>query len=184
MSVVKSKRNASRFEAQHQLVLLRREVTNLALNQFGFSREKYEKQIARYAEQHKTASNLDEVVRRWRAKNEGFSEWFIKEEQTVVLDILRRITEEFTVGNSIFPCGTDEEISKAEIIERRLHMDKAIAHCYVLKQEIQYIMTTLPVDMNKFKRFSEMIDNEIALIKGVRKADNRFNKNKKKGDSV
>ena len=63
-------------------------------------------------------------------------------------------------------------------------MDKAIAHCYVLNQEIQYIMTTLPVDMNKFKRFSEMIDNEIALIKGVRKADNRFNKNKKKGDSV
>ena len=34
MSVVKSKRNTSKFEAQHQLIILRREVTNLALNQY------------------------------------------------------------------------------------------------------------------------------------------------------
>jgi len=183
MSVVKSKRKTSRFEAQHQLLILRNEVTNLAINQFGFSAEKYELQIKRYAEQHKTAANVDAVVERWRNKKDNFTAWFIAEEREVVLEILRRITEEFTVANSIFPNGADEEISKAEITERRLHMDRAIAQCFVLKQEIQYVMKVLPVDMNKFKRFADMIDTEITLIKGVRRSDNRFLKNQK-GESV
>lgn len=53
-------------------------------------------------------------------------------------------------------------------------MNNAIAECYVLKQEINYIIRTLPVDKNKFKRFGEAIDRQIALYKGVRQSDNRF----------
>jgi hypothetical protein len=71
-----------------------------------------------------------------------------------------------------------------EFCERRKHIDEAIAQCYVLKQELQYIIRTLPVDLNKYERFAAAIDKQIALYKGVRQADNRLlrqkpNKNKK-----
>ena len=65
-----------------------------------------------------------------------------------------------------------------EYCERRKHINEAIAGCYVLKQELNYVIRTLPVDINKFKRFSELIDEQIALYKGVRQKDNRFLKKK------
>ena len=57
-------------------------------------------------------------------------------------------------------------------------MDEAIAQCYVLKQELQYIIRTLPVDLNKYERFAVDIDKQIALYKGVRQSDNRLLKYK------
>ena len=41
-------------------------------------------------------------------------------------------------------------------------------------QELQYAIETLPVDVNKYSRFGEMIQTEINLIKGWRKSDNKF----------
>ena len=41
----------------------------------------------------------------------------------------------------------------------------------MLLQELQYIIETLPVDINKYTRFADSIQLEIALIKGWRKAD-------------
>ena len=57
-------------------------------------------------------------------------------------------------------------------------MDEAIAQCYVLKQELQYIISTLPVDINKYERVAVEIDRQIALYKGVRQSDNRLLKQK------
>lgn len=61
-----------------------------------------------------------------------------------------------------------------ELIERRLHQDKAIGQCYRLTQELQYAIETLPVDVNKYLRFATMIQTEINLLKGWRKSDNKF----------
>ena len=58
-------------------------------------------------------------------------------------------------------------------------MNRAIGLCYSLKQEIQYVIRTLPVDINKYERFAVEIDKQIALYKGVRLADNRLIKTKK-----
>ena len=173
MSVPKSKRKQSKFEAAHQLSKLRTEVTKLASLQFGFDADRYEKSIQRYAKNHKSAANVDEVVARYRRKMENFMKWFIPEERKAVIDLVREISKEFSVGNAIFPTR-DNPARIEEYNARRLHMDNAIACCYALKQEIHYIMETLPVDGNKYCRFADMIDKEIALIKGVRKADNRF----------
>ena len=60
-------------------------------------------------------------------------------------------------------------------------MNRAIGYCYTLKQELNYIIRTLPVDLNKFERFAEAIDKQIALYKGVRQSDNRLIKPKKNG---
>ena len=181
MGVPKSKRKESRFEAQHHYFRLRSEVTTLMLLDFGFSKEKYEASIERYRENHKSAENVEEVVERYKKKCESFNKWFIDKECDAVLDILRKIESEFTAGNSIYPSETPAKM--LEFCERRKHVDEAIAQCYVLKQELQYIIRTLPVDLNKYERFATEIDKQIALYKGVRQSDNRLIKpkpNKKK----
>lgn len=172
MSVPKGKRRQSRFEAQHCFYKLRTEVTNLMLQDFGFSPEKYKKQIEKYREMHRAADNVDEIVARYEKKCESFVKWFIDKECDTVLEILRNIESEFTQGNSIYPSDTPAQM--IEYVQRRCHMNNAIAQCYVLKQEIHYIIRTLPVDINKYKRFAETIDKQIALYKGVRQSDNRF----------
>ena len=44
---------------------------------------------------------------------------------------------------------------------------------------MNYIIRTLPVDMNKYERFAEEIDKQVVLYKGVRQSDNRFLKQRK-----
>lgn len=176
MGVPKGRRKESRFEARHHYFRLRSEVTNLMLLDFGFSVEKYRKNIERYREMHKAAQNVDEIVFRYEKKCESFAKWFIDKECDVVLEILRKIECEFTSGNSIYPSETPAKIM--EFCERRKHIDEAIAQCYVLKQELQYIIRTLPVDLNKYERFAVEIDKQIALYKGVRQSDNRLLKQK------
>jgi DNA-binding Lrp family transcriptional regulator len=149
---------------------------------FGFSQEKYAKQIERYKATHRTADNIDEIVARWQRKSDAFNQWFIDRECDAVLSILRDIESEFTFGNSIYPSDTLAKVP--EFIERRKHINAAISKCYVLKQELQYIIRVLPVDINKFTRFSDAIDKQIELYKGVRQADNRFLRPKAKKDKT
>ena len=176
MSVPKGKRKESRFEAQHHFYRLRADVTNLMLLDFGFSEEKYRKHIERYQETHAQAENVDEVVERYQKKCDSFKKWFIDRECDAVLEILRRIESEFTAGNSIYPSETPAKVM--EFCERRKHIDEAIAQCYVLKQELQYVISSLPVNINKYERLSVDIDKQIALYKGVRQSDNRLLKQK------
>lgn len=81
------------------------------------------------------------------------------------------------MANSIYPSETHAKL--LEFLTRRFYMNKAIGLCYSLKQEIQYVIRTLPVDINKYERFAIEIDKQIALYKGVRLADNRLIKPKK-----
>ena len=149
----------------------------LLLNDFGFSEDKYLAKIERYRQSHLNAENVEEVVKRWRAKNDSFNRWFIDEEGRKIIEIMREINQNFTMGNSIYPSDTPSKLF--EFVERRKYMNRAIGLCYALKQEIQYVLRVLPVDMNKFERFAEAIDKQIALYKGVRKADNNLLKKRK-----
>lgn len=182
MSVPKGRRKQSRFEAQHHFYKLRDEVTLLMLQDFGFSPEKYQDTIEYYRRCHEAADNVDEIVARYEKKNEAFNKWFIDKECDAVLNILRNIESEFTQGNSTFPSDTPARL--LEFVTRRYHMNNAIAECYVLKQELNYIIRTLPVDKNKFKRFGEAIDKQISLYKGVRQSDNRFLKKDVKNNTI
>lgn len=176
MAVPKGKRKESKFEAQHHFYRLRADVTNLMLLDFGFSEEKYRKHIERYRETHAKTGNVDEVVERYQKKCDSFKKWFIDRECDAVLEILRRIGREFTLGNSIYPSETPAKVM--EFCERRKHIDEAIAQCYVLKQELQYIISSLPVNINRYERLAVDIDKQIALYKGVRQSDNRLLKKK------
>ena len=171
MSVLKNKRKASQFEVFHHLYKMRREITDLLLRDFGYSCEKADKRLARmFGGRNYTELTEAEQERynRLKSKYDSFDDWFIYDERKEIVDCLRAITKEVFIANSIYPTCTEE------LIQRRLHQDEAIGHCYRLTQELQYAIETLPVDVNTYMRFGEMIQTEINLIKGWRKADNKF----------
>ena len=182
MSVPKGKRNESRFEARHQLEKIRDDLTELIMRDFGYSSEKFQKQIDKFSGR----KDVDEAVRenkieKWSIQRVNFDTWFVEKERDTLLSLLRDICTEFITGNNIYPSNNARI---AEYTERRLHMDRAIGSCYALLGELQYVIRTLPVDINKYKNMAKSIEHEIDLIKGVRQADNRFAKDdKERGDS-
>ena len=170
MSVLKSKRKPSQFEVFHQLTKLRKDITDLLLRDFGFDTVKAEKRLEkRYG---KPFEELDEKQQapytRQKRRWDAFDEWFIEDERKTIVNCLRAITREVYIANSIYPTVQEE------LTERRLHQDRAIGLCHTLTQELQYAIETLPVDVNQYLRFGEMIQTEVNLIKGWRKSDNKF----------
>lgn len=171
MSVVKRKRNESQFEVFHHLTKMRKEVTDLLLRDFGFDLDKVKAKTAKaFGEKpfeeftHEERGRCEKMM----SKNIAFAKWFIEDERKCIVDCLRTITAEVYAANSIYPTVPEE------LTERRLHQDRAIGQCYRLTQELQYVIETLPVDVNKYLRFANMIQTEINLLKGWRKSDNKF----------
>ena len=171
MSVLKAKRKSSQFEVFHHFYKTRKEITDLLLRDFGYDLERAEKRVAKlFGGKPYEELTPEEKVRydKLKAKNEAFDDWFIEDERKCIVDCLREITKEVFTANSIYPTVMEE------LVERRLCQDRAIGQCYRLTQELQYAIETLPVDVNKYLRFADMIQTEINLIKGWRKSDNKF----------
>lgn len=171
MSVLKAKRKSSQFEVFHHFYKTRKEITDLLLRDFGYDLERAEKRVAKlFGGKPYEELTPEEKVRydKLKAKNEAFDNWFIEDERKCIVDCLREITKEVFTANSIYPTVMEE------LVERRLCQDRAIGQCYRLTQELQYAIETLPVDVNKYLRFADMIQTEINLIKGWKKSDNKF----------
>ena len=177
-SVPVSRRGETGLEADHHLYALREEVTELILLDFGFSKEKYSEKIEKFRKAHEHSEHCDAIVARRKKKMDSFEEWFIDREADVILEMTRKIQTEFTMANSIYPSDTPARIG--EYCARRTHMNEAISTCYALMQELQYIGRTLPIDLNRFESAAASIQKQISLLKGIRKADNRFLKPKKR----
>lgn len=171
MSVLKAKRKPSQFEVFHHFYKMRKEITDLLLRDFGYDLERADsKALKMFGGKPYEELTPEEKARydKVKAKNEAFAEWFIHDERQVVVDCLRIIGDEIFVANSIYPTCTKE------LIERRIRQDRAVGQCYRLTQELQYAIETLPVDVNKYLRFADLIQTEINLLKGLRKSDNKF----------
>lgn len=173
MTVVKRKRKESRFQVFHHLAYTRREVTDFLLRDFGYDPEKALNRLLRSAGVNDPENLTDDQrtrLNKFRARDIAFHQWFIRDERKKIVDCLRDITTEVYVANNFRPEFVEEAA------ERRLHQDKAIGLCFALVQELQYAVETLPVDVNKYLRFADMIDEEIRLLKSWRKSDrSRFN---------
>lgn len=50
----------------------------------------------------------------------------------------------------------------------------AVGNCEQLLQEMQYVISILDVDVNKYLPYVDMIEKEIALLRAWRKSDNRL----------
>lgn len=174
MSVVKRKRKESQFEVFHHFYKVRKEITDLLLRDFGYSSKKSEEYLAKTFGKRPYHELNDAEKKHYddrKEKTNSFEEWFIIDQRDSVMDCLRSVQEHIFVANSIYPHY------KEELIERRIHQDRAIGQCNRLLQELQYAIETLPVDIDKYLRFSDGIEKEISLIKGWRKSDNKFAKN-------
>ena len=168
MSVPKGKRKESQFEVIKNFYKLRKEITDLLLRDFGYSQNKYEKRLEKLFG-GKPYEELNEKQKEHYNKklsiNNGFEEWFVAYQRDTVMECIKKATEYIFTANSIYPSILEE------LNERRIYQDKAIGQCYRLLQELQYTIETLPVDIEKYTRFSDMINKEIDLLKGWRKAD-------------
>ena len=175
-NVPKSKRKETNFITETNFKSLSKEIADLILNDFGYRGNKTQYKIDRYYNKHITDPNVNEICDVLNKKKESFETWFIDEEARRILDILRDIQKEFSLGNSIY---VSENPSKLfDFIARRYHITKAIGLCYDLKQEINFVIEILPVDKNRFVNFNKKINYQIALYKGVRQASNKFLKHK------
>lgn len=181
-NVPKSKRKKHDFETTKQMTLLRRDITELAINDFGYDPDRYQKMIDRYAYARKDQPNVEIAVAKMQARHDSFYEAFIEDEGRYLIGVWRDIVREFDAGNSIYPSG---KALIAEYCERRLHLDRCVGYIRDLKDELQYIAETLPVDKNKYDNLADRIGALIALVKGVRQASNKFLKAKpdEKSDS-
>jgi len=138
---------------------------------FGYDKERYEARIQKFADSITNFERKDDIVASMRAKNMAYYSDFLKEEIVITRDIMRKAICEFEIGNSIFPSGLAKV---AEFRERRKHLDECIGWLHAIKQELQYIAEILPVDKNKFVNISNDIEQAIVMVKGVRRAANKF----------
>ena len=176
-NVPKSHRKEHDFVAVHNLIKLRRDITELAIYDFGYDKDKYEKSIKNFEDRLKLDDDKKaQVIAKMRKKNESYFADFVEEETTVTRDLMRKAVFEFEMGNSLFPSG---DAVLMEFCEKRKHLNNAIGYLYCLKQELQYIAETLPSDKNRYITIIEDIAREVSLIKGVRRSANKFLKKKK-----
>ena len=80
-------------------------------------------------------------------------------------NLSRDIPLHLRAANSIWPS------CQLELDARRLELDKAIAACWMLMDELQYVAETLPADFNKFTKLALKIEELVNKIKALRKSD-------------
>lgn len=167
MSVLKNKRKASQFEVFHHAYQLRKDMTELILRDFGYKPRKVSTETK--DGQPKTEEQLARDLKS-EEKRVAFQQWYIADERDEIMNDLRCLMASITMANSIYPTSVEE------YTERRCYQDKAIGYCQRLLQELQYVIETLPVDVNKYTRFADEIQQEVALLRGWRKSDNKYKK--------
>ena len=118
MTVVKRKRKESPFEVFHHLTKMRKDITDLLLRDFGYSNEKFQKNLERkYG--GKPPDQLADIQRqnleRQKKRAEAFDEWFICQERNVIISCLHRINEHVYTANSIYPSCSEELIERRKI---------------------------------------------------------------------
>lgn len=171
MSVLKANQKPSPFEVEHHAYKIRTVITDLALRKFGlkeYAEKPKPETYSKWSQQQK--DGYDKSVAKNKERYEAFIEWFIPDEQKSILNLCRNMIHEIFLANEICPqhlCECDE---------RRLHQDLAIGYCENLIQELQYVITTLHVNIEKYETITKMIVHEQNLIKGWRKSDNKVRK--------
>ncbi len=180
MSVLKNKRSVSKLEFYHNAIELRKEITDLLLRDFGI------KNKVRSINAILTNPEMDEedkkIVEDLIKKYEnlgivvyGYPEWLIEQMRDKMLNICHNMIMNITQANTIYP------VSEAEYNDRRQYQNHAIGNCEPLLQEMQYAISVLPIDAQKLMKYVDMIEREIALLKGWRKSDNKILERIRKG---
>ena len=172
MSVLKSQRKLSDMEFYHNAVKLRQAIVLFLLRDFGIKPkvrrpENIAKSLKMDAEDLEIFTKLTEKYKIKRIE-ETFPEWIISYFRETIMKEARQLIYLITKANTIYPT------SFAELDQRRELQTSAISCCEQLLQDFQFIITIFDVDINKFLPYVDLIQKEIALLKGWRKGDHRL----------
>jgi hypothetical protein len=173
MSVPKSKRSLSELEFYHNAYVLRKSITELLLKDFGI-RDKQRNIRAYVSMKHFDVNDREEFLRlcdKYKINDnliESYPTWLLDHFRTSLMDSMNSLINNITYANSVYPTR------EPEYDQRRLYQNRAIANCYQMLQEMQYVISVLPVDAERYMNYVGMIDREIVLLKGWRKSDNRI----------
>lgn len=159
-----SKKNES-FEALRDALIVRKKVTEV-LKVLALQSQKRLENL----EEILTKATTDEEILKAKGaiREERFNFWLIKEECRTVAVKGAELTGSLRTANTIWPTYM------SEYTERRVYMDRAMAACNVLQDELQYIAESVYADKNKFTALVLEIETLFKKIKSVRQADNRF----------
>ena len=100
-----------------------------------------------------------------------YSIWLLSKLRESIYDIMHDIVLNITRAYTIWAT------SRAEADERRIAQDRAIAGCESILKELEFAYQVLPVNAERYMAYVELIEKEIALLKGWRKSDNKRYKN-------
>lgn len=172
MSVPKSERGISEMEFYYNATKLRRMIIELLLKDFGMKHKiRTVKQIGvMYHFSDEDKLTLQSLMTKYEMDDsiiDEYPSWLINEFRDTILEILRNLRLNIRLANSIYIT------SKEEYNERRKYWTLAICNCQQLLDEMQFVIEMLNVDINKYMIYVEVITKEIALLKGVRKSDNK-----------
>lgn len=188
MSVLKNNRGVSELEFYHTAIKLRKELTQRLLRDFGVKTPENAK-----AKNFPDDGLRVEIVKQWPKMEIFFNKytrmqeelrtrdvvseypyWLVFRFRDEMMDTMKKLIDNIVAANTIYP------IDEAELSTRRAYQTAAIANCEQLLQELQYIMEVLPIDVNKLLRYVDMIQKEIGLLKGWRKANAKILKRMQK----
>ena len=175
MSVIKNLRSLSTMEFYKNAITLRKDITNWMLRNFGIKRNARSiTQVIKNIDKE-DQKVIDNIFAKYdKTQNNQFQseypEWFINSQREHMMRILQDMMDEITSANSIYATNL------SEFDERRNHQNEAIACCYKLFQEIQYIISIFNTDLNKLVPIIDMIEKEVDLLKGWRQSDNKSRK--------
>ena len=172
MSVLARLRSQSKYEFYMNAIRLRKEITKLLLRDLGAKKLIRNIKIRTEGMEPQDADLLLGVMEKYEltALPGEYPMWLIEKLRDSIWDIMRDMHVNITRAYTIW--ATND----AEAQERRICQDRAIAACENLLQEMQLAIDVLPVNAEKYMRYVGLIEKEIALLKGWRKADNRKNK--------
>ena len=170
------------MEFYHNAIMLRKEITLLLLRDFGI-KDKVRSIKALYGVQGmepEDEKKFREIIAKYEMTAkiiEEYPAWLIDKMRSSMMNIMHNMVMNITQANTIYP------VCESEFYDRRNFQNHAIGNCEQLLQEMQYIISIIPVDAQKYMRYVDMIEKEIALLKGWRKSDNKILKKIKESEA-
>jgi len=185
MGVKVPDRGKSKADFMHNALRLRQEVTELLLRDFGVrgriyrkveragvdneAREKFLRVIGHYDIYPEDWAEIEGILGSCTYEEATLGEfpgWLVDHFRTAILHIMETMMGHLYMGNSIYIT------MESEYQQRRAHWNAAIGCVYNLAAWLDYIRQTLPVDVNKYDRYLDRCQREIAMLRGVKKSDN------------
>lgn len=183
MAVIKNDRNLSSLEFYHNAIILEKELIQFLLKDFGI-RDKV-RELKYFCDIKKLNSDDKEmfmkIVQKYNMDEqvvESYPIWLVEYYRKSILEDMKSLFKNITEANTIYP------VTIQEWEERRKYQTAAIADSQNILITMNRVVNTMPVNVNKFMRYIDMIEQETKLLRGWRKSGNKMLKQLKGEESV